>query len=169
MGVIFSHMTRASHGPVSGDDIQILAETTKMLLQKPQKPEKPPTPSPATKPACTVPIGIFSLRDFFSELTAVNPGESHKYDIITAFNKLAAREAAELQLGPVPTMYASMNFRSVLTNYRVAYKIKLGNIKLGDLLEAIEFDGDGWLASHAAIAKGFQVCAEKANRLAPPR
>ncbi|RAR11374.1 hypothetical protein DDE83_004630 [Stemphylium lycopersici] len=156
MGVIFSHMTRASHGPVSGDDIQILAETTKMLLQKPQKPEKPPTPSPATKLACTVPIGIFSLRDFFSELTAVNPGESHKYDIITAFNKLAAREAAELQLGPVPTMYASMNFRSVLTNYRVAYKIKLGNIKLGDLLEAIEFDGDGWLASHAAIAKGFQ-------------
>ncbi|CAO2652495.1 Nn.00g007780.m01.CDS01 [Neocucurbitaria sp. VM-36] len=147
----------------SDDDIQALAESTEtdMHLETPSI-ERAASNAAAEQHRAiarhcdTTEIGIYNLRDFFTELGNSSPGKSSKAQVVIAFTKLSSREREELELGAAH----GANVVAVLANKRLQHKIKLGSIKLVDFLKCIEL-GEDDQAEHIAIVKAFEECAKK--------
>ncbi|KAF2874111.1 hypothetical protein BDV95DRAFT_604315 [Massariosphaeria phaeospora] len=102
-------------------------------------------------------IGTVSLTEFFDTLDSTSSEKTHKLDLAAAWVKLSTQERARMGMEPIG---GTEDTSTVLKNKLVLYMVNIGSIKLGEFLELMDFDEDGF-AIEDRVFDAFEAAAQK--------
>jgi hypothetical protein len=111
--------------------------------------------------AFQIQIGLIAYTDFVEALASSGNGHFTKRNISTAFLRLSneERECLELPPHPVPT-----DIGATLRCKPSMRKIKLGNIRLGEILAMLDFEND--FVSPEVLGSAFKAASSKERMFA---